>query len=263
MNSLYDIPLKSWDGKENMLKDYKGKVTLIINVTTNCGNAPEYRLIESIYQKYKNKGFEVLAVPANEYCGDAIVYDSFKNGISCANDARNYAINNHKVTYNFSDLIYSNPYPPVEEEIMEKYYPNRSEVFPRQLPENQTPHPIYQAFHEIIENKLGTYKCSCFELESNKENGFCTHGSYMGGNFEKYLIDKNGQFVAHYRNGSLMPRLGEEEYAKKMMSIYVDEEDLSKRYLKEDFDNSILTYGRILYGEEEYNRLCSDIEGLL
>jgi glutathione peroxidase-family protein len=263
MQSLYDIPLKSWDGNENMLEAYKGKVTLVINVTTNCGNAPEYRLIETIYKKYKDQGFEVLAIPANEYCGDAIVYDSFINGLTCANDARDYAINKHKVTYNFSDLVYSNPIPPADQDIMDKYYPNRNEVFPRQIPENQTPHPLYQALHEIIKNKQGVYKCTCFELEKYKVDGFCLHGDYMGGNFEKYLIDRDGKFVAHYINGSLMPRKGEEEYAKKMMTIYVDENDLSKRYLKEDFDNSMLIYGRILYGEEEYNRLCSDIERLL
>jgi glutathione peroxidase-family protein len=263
MQSLYDIPLKSWDGNENMLEAYKGKVTLVINVTTNCGNAPEYRAIENIYKKYKDKGFEVLAVPANEYCGDGIVYDAFKEGLTCANDARDYAIKKHNVTYNFSDLIYSNPLAPADLSIMEKYYKNRAEVFPRQLPEGQSPHPLYQALHLIIKNHLGTYKCTCPILEDKKENGICVHGKYMGGNFEKYLIDRDGKFVAHYINGSLMPRLGENEYASKFLPENVADEFKGSTYFKTDYDNSLLLYGKILKGEEEYNRLCSDIENIL
>lgn len=262
MKSIYDIPLNSWDGKENMLNEYKGKVTLIINVTTECGNAPEYRIIETIYRKYKDRGFEVVAIPTNEYCGEGIVYDDFYKGISCADDARNYAVENHQVTYNFAELSYSNPQAIASKEIMDKYYPNRDEEFPRQLPQGKSPHLIYETLKSIIKNKEGKYKCTCSILEEKKENGYCMHGMYMGGNFEKYLIDKDGQFVAHYHNGSLIPRLEEKEYAQKFYISGTQEEFEKSMYFKDDSEHSKL-YKKKILGEEEYNRLCSDIENLL
>jgi glutathione peroxidase-family protein len=263
MQSIYNIPLKSWDGNENMLEQYKGKVTLIINVTTECGNAPEYRIIEKIYRKYKDKGFEVVAIPTNEYCGEGIVYDDFQEGISCADDAKSYAAEEHDVTYNFAELSYSNPQKAAGPEIMDKYYPNRNQEFPKQLPEDKSPHLIYQTLSSIIKNKQGKYKCTCSILEKEKENGFCVHGEYMGGNFEKYLIDKDGQFVAHYHNGSLIPRIGENDYAQQFYSGGTQEEFVQSMYFKDDSSHSNLYYKKKIKGEEEYNRLCSDIENIL
>ena len=80
--SIYDVKIKSWDGSDkDFLNKYKGKVTLFINVTGDCGNAPQYGIIESIYRKYKDKGFEVVAIPTNEYCGSGITYGEFECGI--------------------------------------------------------------------------------------------------------------------------------------------------------------------------------------
>src|ERR1043166_5759809 len=58
--SLYDIPLKDINGKDTSLKDYKGKVLLIVNVASYCGNTPQYKGLESLYEKNKEKGLVVL-----------------------------------------------------------------------------------------------------------------------------------------------------------------------------------------------------------
>jgi glutathione peroxidase len=65
--SLYDIPLKDIDGKTTSLKAYQGKVLLIVNVASFCGNTPQYAGLESLYQKYKDKGLVVLGMPCNQF----------------------------------------------------------------------------------------------------------------------------------------------------------------------------------------------------
>jgi glutathione peroxidase len=65
--SLYDIPLKNIDGKETSLKPYAGKVLLIVNVASRCGNTPQYKGLEALYQKYKDQGLVVLGMPCNQF----------------------------------------------------------------------------------------------------------------------------------------------------------------------------------------------------
>lgn len=66
-STIYDFTMKSIDGKEVPLKDFKGKVLLVVNVATYCGNTPQYAGLEKLYNQYKDQGFEVLGFPANEF----------------------------------------------------------------------------------------------------------------------------------------------------------------------------------------------------
>ena len=66
-SSLYDIPLKDINGKDTSLSAYKGKVLLIVNVASYCGNTPQYKGLEALYEKYKGQGFEVLGFPCNQF----------------------------------------------------------------------------------------------------------------------------------------------------------------------------------------------------
>ena len=67
--TVYDFKMKNIDGKEVSLADYKGKVLLIVNVASHCGNTPQYKDIEALYEKYKDKGLVVLGFPANNFAG--------------------------------------------------------------------------------------------------------------------------------------------------------------------------------------------------
>jgi glutathione peroxidase len=67
--SIYDIPLKNIEGKDTSLKAYKGKVLLIVNVASKCGLTPQYKALEAVYEKYKDKGFAVLGFPCNQFGG--------------------------------------------------------------------------------------------------------------------------------------------------------------------------------------------------
>jgi glutathione peroxidase len=59
--------MKLLDGKKADLADYKGKVVLIVNTASYCGNTPQYAGLEELYKKYKDKDFVVLGFPANEF----------------------------------------------------------------------------------------------------------------------------------------------------------------------------------------------------
>ena len=65
--SVLDFHVKDIDGKDVDLAKYKGKVLLIVNTASQCGYTPQYKDLQSIYEKYKDQGFEVLAFPANEF----------------------------------------------------------------------------------------------------------------------------------------------------------------------------------------------------
>ena len=65
--SLYDFSMKGIDGDSIDLADYSGKVVLIVNVASFCGFTPQYTPLEELYQKYKDRGFVILGMPANDF----------------------------------------------------------------------------------------------------------------------------------------------------------------------------------------------------
>lgn len=69
--SIYDFSVKTRDGKEVSLKDYEGKVLLIVNTATGCGFTPQYKGLQELYNKYKDKGFEILDFPCNQFANQA------------------------------------------------------------------------------------------------------------------------------------------------------------------------------------------------
>lgn len=67
--SIYDYSVPTPKGEEISLADYKGKVLLIVNTATGCGFTPHYEPIEKMYEKYHDKGFEVIDIPCNQFNG--------------------------------------------------------------------------------------------------------------------------------------------------------------------------------------------------
>ena len=66
-SGIYTFTLNSIDGKPAPLADYKGKVILVVNVASQCGYTPQYSALESIYEKYKDRGFVIIGFPANNF----------------------------------------------------------------------------------------------------------------------------------------------------------------------------------------------------
>jgi glutathione peroxidase len=59
--------MKRLDGKPGDLSNYKGKVVMMVNVASQCGNTPQYKQLETLHEKYGEKGLAVLGFPANEF----------------------------------------------------------------------------------------------------------------------------------------------------------------------------------------------------
>ena len=64
---IYDFKVKDNKGNEVNLEEYKGKVLLIVNTATGCGFTPQYDGLQNLYEKYKEKGFEILDFPCNQF----------------------------------------------------------------------------------------------------------------------------------------------------------------------------------------------------
>ncbi len=139
-NNIGNITVKDIDGKEVNLSDYNGKVLLIVNVASYCGFTRQYSGLEEIYKKYKDKGFEILAFPCNQ----------FKNQEPGTNEEiKSFCSSKFNVTFKLFDKIDVN---------------------------GKDQSPLYSV------------------LTNNKVTG----SAEINWNFEKFLIDKNGNVVSRY-----------------------------------------------------------------
>lgn len=68
---IYDYKVKDKEGKDVSLKDYEGKVLLIVNTATGCGFTPQFDGLQDLYEKYQAKGFEILDFPCNQFGNQA------------------------------------------------------------------------------------------------------------------------------------------------------------------------------------------------
>ncbi|MBS7262950.1 MAG: glutathione peroxidase [Eubacteriales bacterium] len=71
MKTVYDFTVKDRQGKEISLAEYRGKVLLIVNTATGCGFTPHYDTLEAMYKELRDKGFEVLDFPSNQFANQA------------------------------------------------------------------------------------------------------------------------------------------------------------------------------------------------
>jgi len=67
MMDIYALVAKDIDGKERSLSEFAGKVLLIVNVASKCGFTPQYKNLQKLYTRFKDRGFEILAFPANDF----------------------------------------------------------------------------------------------------------------------------------------------------------------------------------------------------
>ena len=65
--NLYDFTMDDIDGKPRRLGEFKGKVVMIVNTASFCGNTPQYEGLQTLYEQYRDRGFTILAFPANDF----------------------------------------------------------------------------------------------------------------------------------------------------------------------------------------------------
>jgi glutathione peroxidase len=76
VTSLYSIPLTLNDGTQTDFGRFKGSVVMVVNVASKCGFTPQYTGLETLYEKFQDRGFEILGVPCNQFAGQEPASDS-------------------------------------------------------------------------------------------------------------------------------------------------------------------------------------------
>ena len=69
MSSFYDYSVTAPNGDQISMKDFEGKVVLVVNTATGCGFTPHYKDLEAIYEKYHDQGLEIVDIPCNQFAG--------------------------------------------------------------------------------------------------------------------------------------------------------------------------------------------------
>ncbi len=98
--SLYTLSAKTLEGKEQALGDFSGKVTLLVNVASHCGNTPQYTGLEKLHEKYAARGFSVLGFPSNDFG---------KQEPGSAQEIREFCSTKYKVSFPLFEKVQTKP----------------------------------------------------------------------------------------------------------------------------------------------------------
>lgn len=241
LKSIYDIDLNSAEGESNFLNQFKGKVTLVVNTTVGCGNANQMEVLQWLQDKYDGEDFQVVAIPTNDYCGPGITHGKWSKGITCGADSANYGKDVYGTTFKFSEMVSSNPNELVSSTLGQ---PEGHNGLGQPFGE---PHELYK---EIQKHMManGHFKEPDHDYYSWWLNQGFTGGQFMGGNFEKYLVDRDGFVDKHYQ----------------CTILNWDSEKTVKEMAKDSGIPIGIGMGRSRkIFEEEWNVICQHIEELI
>lgn len=164
---IYDIKVikrENLQDKEVSLSEYQGKVMLIVNTATGCGLTPQYEALEKLYRKYQSDGFTILDFPCNQFMEQAK--------------------GNDEEISSFCTLKYDTTFP----------------RFKKIDVNGENESPLYTFLKNAIaerDNKGFSVKNVLLSLTS-KINGKSGKKSDIEWNFEKFLVDKNGNVVKRF-----------------------------------------------------------------
>ena len=162
--SVYDHTATNLDGTTKSLADYQGKVLLVVNTATGCGFTPQYEDLERIYAKFRDRGFEILDFPCNQFAGQAPETD--------------------EEIHQFCTLKFGTEFPQFR-----KVDVNGETADPL-FAELATEKP-FQGFGKGVK-ALALKK---FADANNKQFG---DKAYIMWNFTKFLVDRQGRLVARF-----------------------------------------------------------------
>lgn len=160
-NSLEAIPVRTVDGQPASLANYAGKVRLVVNVASKCGLTPQYEGLEALYRRFHEQGFEILGFPANEFGAQEPGTEA---------EIKDFCSTKYDVTFPlFSKIVVKGP----------------------------GQHPLYAAL-------IGAQPSALSLPGHDFRAKLVKHGIDVGApqditwNFEKFLIDKQGEVVARF-----------------------------------------------------------------
>ncbi len=164
MKTVYDFTVKDRQGNDVSLSQYQGKVLLIVNTATGCGFTPHYESLEAMYKEMKAKGFEILDFPCNQFA--------------------NQAPGSEDEIHEFCTLKFGTDFP----------------QFKKIDVNGETADPLFaflaaekpfRGFDKGLKNAA----LNRYAAMNNKKYGEKT---YVGWNFTKFLIDRNGKVIARF-----------------------------------------------------------------
>lgn len=168
--SVYDFKVKTIDGKETSLADYKGKVLLVVNTASKCGFTPQYKELQELYDKYAERGLEILGFPSNQFA---------EQEPGTNDEVKNFCQLNYGVTFPLfakGDVRGDNAQP---------LFTHLTEKAPfKGLDMN---HPIGEKLQSVLQQRFPEF------LE----------GDSIKWNFTKFLIDRSGNVVGRYEPTTL------------------------------------------------------------
>ena len=164
MKTVYDFTVKDRQGNDVSLSDYRGKVLLIVNTATGCGFTPHYEPLEEMYRDMRDRGFEILDFPCNQFA--------------------NQAPGDDDEIHQFCTVKFGTEFP----------------QFKKIDVNGETADPLFawlageqpvKGFGKGLKNAA----LNKFAAMNNKQYGDKT---YIGWNFTKFLIDREGRVIARY-----------------------------------------------------------------
>lgn len=164
MKTVYDFTVKDRQGTEVSLSQYKGKVLLIVNTATGCGFTPHYEPLEKMYKELKERGFEILDFPCNQFA--------------------NQAPGSDEEIHNFCTLKFGTEFPQfskidVNGETADPLFVHLASEKP------------FEGFGKGIKNAM----LEKFTKANNKKFG---DKAYIKWNFTKFLVDREGGVIARF-----------------------------------------------------------------
>lgn len=159
--NIHDFSVKTIGGQDIQLSTFSGKVLLIVNVASKCGLTPQYEGLEKIYKQYKDQGLEVLGFPANEFL-------SQEPGSNAEIES-------------FCRMNYGVDFP----------------MFEKIVVKGPGQHPLYKFLTTIKPD--ATMKPEGTLIERLNSKGLLTgQPNDIKWNFEKFLVNKNGEVVNRF-----------------------------------------------------------------
>ena len=161
---VYDYKVTARDGSEVSLGDYEGKVLLIVNTATGCGFTPHYDPLEAMYKEYRDQGFEILDFPCNQFADQAPGSDD--------------------EIHEFCRVKFGTEFPQFKK--IDVNGDTADPLFAYLATEKP-----FEGFGKGLKNKA----LEKFAAANNKKFG---EKAYIGWNFTKFLVDREGNVVARF-----------------------------------------------------------------
>ncbi|MBR2518340.1 MAG: glutathione peroxidase [Selenomonadaceae bacterium] len=175
--NVYDFIVKTGSGEDKSLADYRGKVLLIVNLATKCGFTPQLKELQELYDTYKNRGFEILGFPSDQFA--------------------NQSPGTHDEIMQFCKLNYGVTFPvfakgDVRDETAQPLYKYLTEQ--TKFAGFDMSHPVAQPLVDVLNEEFPDY----------------LKGDGIKWNFTKFLIDREGNIVARFEPTTLPSAIAKE-----------------------------------------------------